>query len=322
MHVLINGNYKINNTLITNIINQFNEFVMLFLIISAFSICKGYYYKIKENKMTLNDFYKKRYMKIIPFFVIVIVLDIIVSRSITSLIEGFTSLTLWFGLLPNNSMSTVGVAWTLGIIFLFYMLFPFFVFLLDNKKRGWIVFLSTILLNILCTYYFFTDKFVCKGFINRQNFLYCMMFFICGGMIFLYEDKILTIINKNKTNKLILVLITLLFTIFAFSIKIHSLINPIKWMLLFAIWLIIGISVKFTKRKKYIFEKISEMSMEIYLFHMVVYRFIEKINWLHLFKNDVYNYVFVSVLTLIISIISIIVIKKIIRLLIKRIFKK
>ena len=30
-----------------------------------------------------------------------------------------------FGFLPNNTLSTIGVAWTLGAIFAFYIIFPF-----------------------------------------------------------------------------------------------------------------------------------------------------------------------------------------------------
>ncbi|KDS55941.1 acyltransferase domain protein [Phocaeicola vulgatus str. 3975 RP4] len=45
-----------------------------------------------------------------------------------SLFEAFMNCTLVFGLLPNNSLEVIGVGWFLGTVFLFYMLFPFFVF--------------------------------------------------------------------------------------------------------------------------------------------------------------------------------------------------
>lgn len=54
-----------------------------------------------------------------------------------SLYDGFAELTLVFNLLPNPRPS-IGVAWFLGVIFLFYMLFPFFVFMIENKRRAWI----------------------------------------------------------------------------------------------------------------------------------------------------------------------------------------
>lgn len=46
-------------------------------------------------------------------------------------------MTLCQGLLPNMRIEVIGVSWTLAVIFVFYMLFPFFCFLIGNKKRAW-----------------------------------------------------------------------------------------------------------------------------------------------------------------------------------------
>lgn len=50
--------------------------------------------------------------------------------------EAFANMTLSFGLIPGNDISVVGVGWFLGVIFLFYMLFPFFVFLMGTKEAS------------------------------------------------------------------------------------------------------------------------------------------------------------------------------------------
>ena len=85
----------------------------------------------------MNDFYKKRYTRILPFFAFLCVVDLLVSPSIGSLYEFFVNITLCFGFLPNyGAITVIGVGWFLGIIFVFYMLYPFFVFLMDNKKRA------------------------------------------------------------------------------------------------------------------------------------------------------------------------------------------
>lgn len=85
----------------------------------------------------MNDFYKKRYTRILPFFAFLCVVDLLVSPSIGSLYEFFANITLCFGFLPNyGAITVIGVGWFLGIIFVFYMLYPFFVFLMDNKKRA------------------------------------------------------------------------------------------------------------------------------------------------------------------------------------------
>lgn len=109
----------------------------------------------------MNDFYKKRYIRILPFFAFLCVVDLLVSPSISSLYELFANITLCFGFLPNyGSITVIGVVWFLGIIFVFYMLYPFFVFLMDNKKRAaWISFCVSTLLAIIALTYFESDKY-------------------------------------------------------------------------------------------------------------------------------------------------------------------
>ena len=178
MHVLANVDYKLNNIIIENVINSFTQFVYLFMIISAFSMCCGYYEKIKNNQITMNDFYKKRFIKILPFFTFLVIINTIFEGSLTSVYEGFIDLTLMFGFLPVNSLNAIGVAWFLGVVFLFYMIFPFFVFLLDNKKRAWFVFEVSFILNILCKNYFFTENFGLINYSARNNFLYDFVYFV------------------------------------------------------------------------------------------------------------------------------------------------
>ena len=134
MHIEANSSFNINESFRT-VIMSWTHFVSLFLIISGFSVFCGYYEKIKTGSTSLNQFYNRRYSKILPFFVTLIIVEVVFEHSITHLMEGFTEATLVFGFLPNNRMSVVGVSWTLGVIFLFYLSFPFFVYLCWNKKR-------------------------------------------------------------------------------------------------------------------------------------------------------------------------------------------
>lgn len=65
-----------------------------------------------------------------------------------------------FNLLPNPNIEVIGVRWFLGTVFTFYMLFPFFTFLLDNKKRGWMVLLLSVVFCYIAIAYFGTPDFV------------------------------------------------------------------------------------------------------------------------------------------------------------------
>lgn len=153
MHVRANIGYIIvsgrgTDYIINQLIPQLSSFVCLFFIISGFSMCCGYYERIKNNEITLNSFYGKRYRRILPFFSLLVLMDLAVKLllegrlAIYDIYEAFADLTLMFGFLPTSNISVIGVGWTLGVIFGFYILFPFFVFLIWTRKRAWIGFAS------------------------------------------------------------------------------------------------------------------------------------------------------------------------------------
>ena len=199
MHVLENGYQDLKafsgvcGILFRYLIPSFTNFAFLFMIISSFSLFNRYYGEFKTGYFPIEDFYIRRYQKIWPFFAILCTIELIVSHSLDALYEWFADLTLAFGLLPNSRISVVGVGWFLGVIFAFYMLFPFFAFLLGSKKRGLFSFLICVLLNLLCQIYFMDDQHVHPSFSERTNLLYCAMFFVAGGLIYLYREKLDTI---------------------------------------------------------------------------------------------------------------------------------
>ena len=158
MHVLANGKYGIGGFVFERLIPSFTNLVFLFMMVSGFGMCCGYYQKIVDQKISVEDFYKKRYIKIWPYFALLCALDFVISPSKESLFEVFANLTLCQGLLPNMRIEVIGVSWTLAVIFVFYMLFPFFCFLIGNKKRAWGVAVVALVFNLLCGTYFFDGK--------------------------------------------------------------------------------------------------------------------------------------------------------------------
>lgn len=189
MHVLANGNFKLNGFIFDDLISSFTNLVFLFMMVSGFGMCCGYYQKILDQKISVEEFYKKRYMKIWPYFALLCLLDFVTSPSKESLFEVFANLTLAQGLLPNANISVIGVSWTLAVIFVFYMLFPFFCFLIKNKRRAWGVALIALIFNWLCSSYF--DA-------TRTNIIYDAVYFICGGLIFLYRKELCNFASKNR----------------------------------------------------------------------------------------------------------------------------
>lgn len=181
MHVLANGEYNMDGFVFERLIPSFTNLVFLFMVISSFAMCCGYYDKILHNQVSVEDFYKKRYGRIWPYFALLCLMDVCISPSAGSIYEMFANLTLCFGFLPNAHMEVIGVGWFLGLIFVFYVTFPFFCFLLSNKRRAWFAFAVALVFNYLCEIYFGA---------GRSNISYSAVYFMAGGLIFLYRDEL------------------------------------------------------------------------------------------------------------------------------------
>ena len=189
MHVLTNMPLNFGNYLAQHIIPDFTNFTFLFMILSAFSMCCGYYTKVKEGQINLDRFYKRRFSRILPFFALMVLLDFVKDHNLESLCESFANITLCFGLYPNADITVIGVGWFLGLVFVFYMLFPFFVFLISNRRRAWFALIIAIALYAVGVLHFAADQHMP---FERKNILFTASFFISGGIIYLYREPIAT----------------------------------------------------------------------------------------------------------------------------------
>ena len=280
MHVLSNGKYEIGGFVFEQFIPAFTNLVFLFMMVSAFGMCCGYYQKVIDQKISVEDFYKKRYVKIWPYFALLCVMDFVISSSKESLFEVFANLTLCQGLLPEVNIQVIGVSWTLAVIFVFYMLFPFFCFLIGNKKRAWKVMSAALVFNWLCSSYFNT---------GRKNILYDAIYFIVGGLVFLYRKEMAEFVLKYKG----ITSVILLSAIVSYFILGDSTLT----MLFFCVAAIIyslgcnrgGVLVNPVSKF------LGGICFEIYLCHMVIYRVLEKLHLIHLFGNGLLAYIFTAI---------------------------
>ncbi len=284
MHVMANAKYDMQKiSFMRKIIGEFTNFVFLFMLLSAFSLCCGYYNKFKEGQINLDQFYLRRFERIWPCFALLCTLDLLMNQNLESLYEWIADLTLMFGLLPNARISVIGVGWFLGVIFAFYMIFPFFVFLLGNRKRAWFSFGVSIVLCFLCSVYFFDNDHVLEGFSARSNILYCSMYFVAGGLIYLYRAELKKLVEKYPVLWLAMLIVA---TICYFSVF------STVFMLLVVFVLLTIILLTEDRFKKIVFQNkavryIGSVSMELYLCHMLVYRVCEKAGLLHVTGYDI-----------------------------------
>lgn len=135
----------------------------------------------------MNNFYNKRYLKILPFFALLVLMDVAVSLmldggiTVGKIYEAFAKLTLMFGFYTTSGMSVIGVGWTLGVIFGFYILFPFFVYLIWTRKRAWTTLLIAVMISYVSEVHFVAGRSLCFPW---------LCYFVAGGLIYLYKVDI------------------------------------------------------------------------------------------------------------------------------------
>lgn len=296
LHVKQECDYEITGFWYQRFVSSLTHLPLLFMIISGFCMCCGYYEKIKENRISLTEFYTRRYQRVWPYFALLVVMDLLLGFSKEALIEAFADLTLTYALLPNYKMSILGVAWTLGVIFLFYILFPFFCFLIKDKRTAWFTLAVTTLYQVVCVHYFMDSAHVVAGYKAKLNILYCAVYFVAGGIIYLYREAISTWVAKYRWGVLgIFFVLWVLYYRIPFPEEVHGL-----WLAVFFALLLcyaIGTDGKVLNNKGMHF--VGDISMEIYLCHFGILRIAEKIGLKYWFGNGVTAYLFTCLFTIV-----------------------
>jgi peptidoglycan/LPS O-acetylase OafA/YrhL len=277
MHVAANNDYAISGFVYQRLIPSFTDFVFLFMAISAFGMCCGYFEKVMSGKVNWTDFYRKRYGKILPFFLLLILIDLVMDFSLPSLAEGLMESTLLHGLIPNT-LSVIGVGWFLGTVFAFYLMFPFYCVLIETRKRAWFAFAASLILNYLCTSYF--D-------LGRANIIHSLCFFLAGGLVYLYRAQL----EKIKWYFYLPVILLALLSFYLLGN------NTLSQLFVSIALLVFAISINCKQLRPITF--ISNISMEIYLSHMLVLRGIELLGANRLLGNGWLQYLVCVALVLV-----------------------
>ncbi len=283
LHVLSNAKYEVFGFAFERLIPSFTNFVFLFMTVSGFGMCCGYYERVKNKQIDFADFYKKRYAKIWPFFAALCLIDFVMSPSLNSLYETFANLTLCFGFIPNADIKVIGVGWFLGTVFAFYIMFPFFVFLLSDKKRAWFSFVVSILMNYVSRVYFGVE---------RKAIAFSFMFFMAGGMVYLYREQI----AKLKHGSIFFAIAIIVVAIIRFAV----IADPIVTCLFDIFVLTLGMSVGENNiLNASLLRFLGNISFEVYLCHMIIYRVLEKTHLNRMTGNEYVNYFVTLILVLV-----------------------
>ena len=305
MHIRANGNFQIQGFVFNSMISSFTNLVFLFMIISAFSMCCGYYDRMLSGHISIHKFYSRRFGKVLPFFGLLCLLDLVMGFSKEALYEFIADITLCFGLLPNANISVIGVGWFLGVVFVFYMLFPFFCWLISTKKKALLVFGVAAVLNIVCSVYFLDESHVVDGFSARSNIVYCAVFFVLGGLIYLYREQLCMLATRCRY--------CVLTEIVAVTVAYYAISSSV-WTMLILFGLVLVYSLREmggdTALQNPFTHFISDISMEIYLSHMVMYRVIDKMHLNTILGKGWLSYIFTAATTIIAAVVFSVVCKK------------
>ncbi len=278
MHVLNNGyNTDFSGFVFQKLIPSFTELIFLFFILSSFSLCCGYYDRFASGSYDLEKFYLRRIQRIWPCFAVLCTIELLLGFETKLVYEWLADLTLAYGLIPNSNISVVGVGWFLGVIFVFYMVFPFFVFLLKNKKRAWLSLAVAVLISFICQKYFISAA-------NRSVFVFDAMFFVSGGLIFLYKDQL------SKKIRIISLAVFACTAVISFMVPT----NYFLLMIVFSSLIIWSVSANDSFSTLLLQNRIvlfiGSISMEMYLCHMFIYRTIEKLGLHKILPDHIANY--------------------------------
>ncbi|WIF78108.1 acyltransferase family protein [Citrobacter braakii] len=198
VHIIGNSGLKFPY-FIEKVGGHFTACVTFFFAISAFSITYAYGDNV-FSRDKFRDFYLKRIFRLAPLFYLAFIVEaltvyILYDHSPNPLAT-ILSFSFLFSLVPTMQDSLVWAGWSLGIEWLFYIIYPFLICFVRTKKTALIAwgiscYISVEMLKIDSQY---------AGL--YMNILNHMPFFISGILAFLMMPEMLQIKHKlgNKAN--------------------------------------------------------------------------------------------------------------------------
>lgn len=275
------------------VIRNFDAFVRLFFVISGFSMMCGYFRKVYFGELSLEAFYVRRFGKLLPFFYFALIVNICIAKFRISPFNFFGTASLLFGLMPTHQTSVVSAAWALGLIFVFYFIFPAFTVAVATRKRAWVSLAVSI--GLLISYLMYYGIGVENDYINilRQS-----VWFVLGALFYQYRT-----ILKDTYCRYPLVYLMMSFSAFICGIFLYFVQKDLGMGVCFSglmAYCVTDKSILLQSRAVY---KLSSISYEIYLLHVPAFRivqtiFVKRLKILRLFSNDILEYMCIFILTM------------------------
>ncbi|MCQ9636415.1 acyltransferase [Chryseobacterium sp. WG23] len=143
--------YKIDY--ISNIFLKANVGVSYFFILSGFIMIIAYH---KKDRINYFDYYKNRFARIYPLYVLGLLLYLVTRYSGFSFYKAFLYLLGFQSWIPGEAMILNFPGWSISVEFLFYLLFPLLYnhFYSKGNKSIWVItIIIWIVTQVICSLY-------------------------------------------------------------------------------------------------------------------------------------------------------------------------
>lgn len=298
--------------------------VILFFVLSGFLIT---YLLLMEEKLaktiSIIDFYKRRILRIWPLYYLLIVFGIFILNNITIFrVPGLTEivykniilkLVLFLLFFPNvvlffiGPVAYVSQTWSVGVEEQFYLLWPWLMRKTKNKKVIFIwVIVIYLFIKIGC--FFFTKTnfnytYIAEFFIFWDHFnIDCMA--VGGILAYLYfiNSSVLKYFYL-KASQIIIFSLTVLLVLFGQPL---GLLGSELYGLLFSL-IILNLATNkscIINLEYKLLSYLGKVSYGLYMYHPIAIVFVLKLLILYKIDNDILQYVFSLLLTIVISVVS------------------
>tara|TARA_Y100000590_G_C15684094_1_gene1000928 strand:- start:104 stop:1108 length:1005 start_codon:yes stop_codon:yes gene_type:complete len=267
-------------------------FVEFFFILSGF-VLYPQLKKVYLDKKNIKVFYYRRWFRTLPPYIVAL-------ACYSILFDKFDTDTLKYLFFVQKAFDNFinfdyfSVAWSLSVEEFFYLIFPFFLLILNKNKFLNILFLFILAVYILKISYFFTD--VDKEFYRIGTFLR-LDSIAFGVLARVYFDQI----KNNLIN--VLLALAILISMYYFFMNLHELKNSELFLFIFLIQIfsinMIIIFVNFNNliNNKFLnsfFSLLSKQTYSIYLFHLLIIHFFNSNTFL-MNSNFIFIYYLISI---------------------------
>ncbi len=288
------------SSLVSNLCSYGRMGVQLFFVLSAFTLCLTFAGRMNEP-YAVKKFYIRRYLRIAPMYYLGILFYtglLIANHGVESV--SFANLASHFLLLHGLNMAAfnnvVPGGWSIGVEFLFYLIFPF-IFRKVYSSRNTLLttlFFSIVVSFCLYSYLVFVAKIDVNAYsLGYWNFINQLPVFIIGFYLYFHFN------SRREYNTILLCLIFLGAT--AASLLLYML-KPLFSTVLIPIASAVSFYALTFLFSRYRFlanrllQEIGKVSFSMYLIHFIIVSKVAGLGF-SFFKPDVqllFNYVLVS----------------------------